>query len=63
MAALNKMQQIVKQARPSIQLFETVNFAFIKFFDILIKTALFWAFLISLGDSRHKLQPKIELGG
>ena len=28
------MQQIIKQAGPSIQLFETVNFAFMIFFDI-----------------------------
>ena len=40
-----KMQQIIKQAGPSRQLFETVNFAFMKIFDFLIKIALFWAFL------------------
>ena len=58
-----KMQQIIKQAGLSIQLLETVNFAFMKIFDFLIKTALFEAFLLFLGDSRHKLRPKIELGG
>ena len=54
------MQEIIKQAGPSRQLFETVNFAFMKIFDFLIKTALFGAFLLFLGDSRHKLRPKIE---
>ena len=88
-----KMQQIIKQAGPSIQLLETVNFAFMKicnflinlqnlsflkgpldgicifqlsmmkFTDFLVKIVLFWAFLLFLGDSRHKLQLKIELGG
>ena len=57
------MQEIIKQAGPSRQLFETVNFAFMKFFDFLIKTALLGAFLLFLGDSCHKLWPKIELGG
>ena len=57
------MQQIIKQAGPSRQLFETVNFAFMKIFDFLIKTALFGTFLLFLGDSCHKLQSKIELGG
>ena len=52
----------VKQAGPSRQLFETVNFAFMKIFDFLVKTALFGAFLLFLGDSCHKLRPKIELG-
>ena len=56
------MQQIIKQVGPSIQLLETVNFASMKFFDFLIKTALFVAYLLFLGDLRHKLQPKIELG-
>ena len=56
------MQEIIKQAGSSIQLFETVNFAFM-IFDSLVKTALFEAFLLFLGDLRHKLRPKIELGG
>ena len=63
MAALNKMQQIIKQAGPSKQLFATVNFAFINLFDFFIKTALFGAFMLFFGDSCHKLRPKIELGG
>ena len=33
-----------------------------KSFDFVIKTALLGAFLLFLGDSCHKLQPKIELG-
>ena len=40
------MQQIIKQADPSRQLFETVNFAFMKIFDFLVKTALSEAFLL-----------------
>ena len=57
------MQQIIKQAGPSGQLFETVNFAFMKIYDFKVKTALFGVFLLFLGDSCHKLQTKIELGG
>ena len=57
------MQEIIKQAGPSRQLFETVNFAFMKIFDFFIKTALLGAFLLFMGDSCHKLRPKIELGG
>ena len=57
------MQEIIKQAGPSRQLFETVNFAFMKIFDFLIKTALLGVFLLFLGDSCHKLRPKIEFGG
>ena len=56
------MQEIIKQAGPSRQLFETVNFAFMKIFDFLVKTALFEAFLLFLGDFCHKLRPKNELG-
>ena len=63
MAALNKMQQIIKQLGPSRQLFETVNFAFMKIFHFLVKTALLGAFLLFLGDLCHKLWPKIKLGG
>ena len=55
------MQQIIKQAGSSKQLFKTVNFAFMKFFHYLAKTALFGAFLLFLGDLFHKLRPKIEL--
>ena len=57
------MQQIIKQAGPSRQLFETVNFAFMKNFDFLIKTALLGGFLLFLGNLCHKLRPKIERGG
>ena len=53
-----KMQQIIKQAGPSRQLFETVNFAFMKFFDFLIKIVIFRAILLFLGDLRHALWPK-----
>ena len=56
-----KMQKIIKQVGPSRQIFETINFAFIKIFDFLVKIALFWASLLFLGDSCHKLRPKIEL--
>ena len=57
------MQEIIKQVGPSRQLFETVNFAFIKIFDILMKTAFFfWTFLLFFGDLRHKSRPKIEFG-
>ena len=48
-----KMQKIIKQVGPSRQLFETVNFAFMKFFDSLVKITIFWAFLYFLGDLRH----------
>ena len=57
------MQKFIKGTGPSRQLFETVNFAFMKIFDFLVKIALFWASLLFLGDSCHKLRPKIELGG
>ena len=51
-----KMQQIIKQVGPSRQLFETVNFAFMKIFDLLVKIAIFEAFLHFLGDLRHALR-------
>ena len=35
---------------PSRQLFETINFAFMNFFDFLVKIAIFEAFLHFLGD-------------
>ena len=56
------MQEIIKQAGPSRQLFETVNFAFMKIFDFLVKKALFWTFLLFFGDLRHKSCPNIEFG-
>ena len=57
------MGKIIEQVGPSIQLFEAVNFAFMKILDFLVKIAIFWAFLLFLGDSCHKLRPEIELGG
>ena len=39
----------MEQAVPSSQLFETVNFAFMKIFDFLVKIAIFWALLLFLG--------------
>ena len=57
------MEKIMKQTGPSRQLFETVNFAFMKNFDFLVKIAIFWVLLLFLGDLCHKLRPKIELGG
>ena len=39
------MQEIIKQVGSSRQLFETVNFAFMKIFDLLVKIALFTVFL------------------
>ena len=41
-----KMQKIKKPRSPSRQLLETVNFAFIKIFDFLVKIALFRASLL-----------------
>ena len=57
------MQKMIERAGPSRQLFETVNFAFMKNFDFLVKIAIFGAFLLFLGDLCHKLQSKIERGG
>ena len=37
------MQKIIKPRSPSRQLLETVNFAFMKFFDSLVKIAVFRA--------------------
>ena len=36
-----KMQKIIKPRSPNGQLLETVNFAFINFFDFLVKIAVF----------------------
>ena len=41
------MQQIIKQAAPSRQLFETLNFAFMKNFDFLVKITIFGPFSFS----------------
>ena len=43
------MHKMIEQAGLSTQLFETVNFAFMKNFDFLVKIAIFWAFLLFLG--------------
>ena len=43
-----KMQEIIKQEGSSRQLFKTVNFAFMKIFDFLIKTAIFQVILLFL---------------
>ena len=56
MASL-KMQQIIKLTTPCRQLFETVNFAFLKIFDFLVKTAIFRTFLLFSGDFRQALWP------
>ena len=50
------MQKMIEQAGPSRQLFETVNFAFMKNLDFLVKIAIFGPFCFSSGDSRHKLR-------
>ena len=47
----------MKQASPSGQLFEIVNFAFMKIFDLLVKIAVFRASLFFGGDSRHAFLP------
>ena len=57
------MEKITERVGPSRQLFEAVNFAFMKIFDFIVKIAIFWVFLLFLGDLCHKLQPKIELSG
>ena len=36
---------------------ETVNFAFMKFFNSLVKITFFWVFLLFLGDSCHAFCP------
>ena len=43
-----KMQKIKKPRSPSRQLLETVNFAFMKIFDFLVKIAIFRASLLFL---------------
>ena len=42
------MQKIIKSRSPSRQLLETVNFAFMKIFDSLVKIAVFKATLLFL---------------
>jgi len=55
------MQQIMKQAGPSRQLWKTVNIAFMKVFDFFVKIFHFLASLRLLGDLCHKLWAKIKL--
>ena len=59
-----KMQKIIKPRSSSTQLLETVNFAFIKIFDFLVKVAIFRAFFLFLGDLSHALRPHqtLDLG-
>ena len=52
------MEKIIEKVGSSRQLFEAVNFAFMKNFDFLVKIAIFGAFMLFLGDSCHKLWPK-----
>ena len=57
------MQKMIEQAGSSKQLFETVNFAFMKIFDFLVKIAIFWDFLLFLGWFMSQITAKIERGG
>ena len=52
-----KMQKVIKLRCSSRQLLETVNFAFMKIFDLFAKIAVFRASLLFLGDSRHAFLP------
>ena len=54
------MQQIIKQEGIGKQLFETINFAFMKIFDFLVKIAIFGAFLFFSGDLRHALRVQLN---
>ena len=57
------MQEIIKQVGSSRQLFETVNFAFMKIFDILIKLALLGAHLQNLSFLKGPLMQDFKLSG
>ena len=57
------MQKIIEQVSPSRQLFETINFAFMKNFDFLVKIAIFWDFLLFLGWFMSQIMAEIERGG
>ena len=48
------MQKIIKSRSPSRQLLETVNFAFMKIFDSLVKIAVFRASLLFMFDYSRK---------
>ena len=56
------MQKIIKPRSPGWQLLETVNFAFMKDFDFLVKIAIFRAFLLFLSDLCRKLWAQMEHG-
>ena len=53
-----KRQKIIKQEGPSRQLFETVDFAFMKIFDSLVKIPILGYFSFFGGDLYHALQTK-----
>ena len=57
------MQKMIEQAGPNGQLFEIVNFAFMKNFDFLVKIAISWAFLLFLGWFMSQIKAEIERGG
>ena len=57
------MQKMIEQAGPSRQLFETVNFAFMKNFDFLVKIAIFGAFLLFLEWFMSQITAEIDRGG
>ena len=57
------MEKNMKQVGPSRQLFETVNFAFMKNFDSLVKIAIFWAFMLFLRWFMSQITAEIEHGG
>ena len=55
-----KMQTIIKQRSPSGQLFETVKFAFIKFFDLLVilgHLSCFWEICTMCYSRNQTLDP------
>ena len=54
------MQKIIKLRSPSRQLLDTVNFAFMKNFDSLVKIAVFRASLLFLGDLHHALRRELN---
>ena len=59
---LFKMHRIIKPTCPSRQLFIKITFVFMKIFDILVKIAIFCAFLFRSRDSSHSLLPGSIVG-
>ena len=55
-----KTQKIIKQRSPSRQLFETINFAFMNFFDFLVKIAIFKAFLLFSERFSSRISARIK---